>query len=107
MFTSETLIKDKIDLYNITVNHTYEDYYINNNKVSYNTKIAYRYYTTICDKNPEDITLKEEEEIKTFLLLYKTYRKKYLQDVGGKAYFTKVLQNENISGQYNLSIGGI
>lgn len=101
LFTKEALLKAKIDLYNITSNLAYEDYYkanfYSNGKrkskkyipysLSEETEEALEMYKMIYGKNPETITQEQEEKIKAFLIEYRTCKTKYLEDRGGQEYY--------------------
>ena len=100
MFTKEALLKAKIDLYNITVNLAYEDYLKANYKngkrkskkhISYSlsddTEQARLMYKMVYGKDITDITEEQEEQIKAFLLPYRTTRTEFLREAGGTNYF--------------------
>ncbi len=111
MFTERSLLKAKIDLYNISSNLAYEDYkqanFNRNGKrkskkhipysLSYDSQEALNIYKMVCGKNPEDITNEEEEIIKAFLLSYRLNRREYLKEgyQGGNWYYKDQVEKLN------------
>ncbi len=103
MFTERSLLKAKIDLYNISSNLAYEDYKRANfnryGKRKSKKHIPYtlsdeslevlEVYKMVHGKNPEDITAEQEEIIKGFLLSYRKVRREYLKEgyQGGSWYY--------------------
>jgi septin family protein len=99
--TDKALLKAKIDLNNITANHAYEDYKQanfkpNGKRKSYkhipyslgsDTKEAQKVYNMVYGKDAKEITKEEEEQIKGFLLNYRTHRTEYLKDAEGNNYY--------------------
>jgi len=108
MFTEQALLKAKIDIYNILSNHSYQDYYNANfhpngkrkskkhipYSLSIDTQKAHEIYSMVYGKSPEEITQEQEEQIKGFLLIYRTHRAEYLKEgyKGGKWYYKKQIE---------------
>jgi hypothetical protein len=100
MFTQQALLKAKIDLYNISANHAYQDYitanYRNGKRISKkhipyslseDTITAQQYYNMVYGKLPEEITAEQEEEIKAYLLPFRTFRTEFIKENGGTDYY--------------------
>jgi len=108
MFTEQALLKAKIDLYNILSNHAYQDYYNTNYhpngkrkskkhipySLSADTEKAKEIYHLVYSKSPEEITQEQEEQIKGFLIIYRTHRAEYLKERynGGKWYYKEQVE---------------
>jgi len=108
MFTEQALLKAKIDLYNIISNHAYQDYYnVNfhpNGKrkskkhipysLSIDTQKAQEIYSMVYGKSTEEITQEQEEQIKGFLIIYRTHRQEHLKEgyKGGKWYYKEQIE---------------
>jgi len=108
MFTEQALLKAKIDLYNIVSNQAYQDYYNTNYhpngkrkskkhilySLSADTEKAKEIYHLVYSKSPEEITQKQEEQIKGFLLIYRTVRPEYLKEryKGGRWYYQEQIK---------------
>jgi len=108
MFTEQTLLKAKIDLFNILFNHAYQDYYNTNYhpngkrkskkhipySLSTDTEKAKEIYHLVYSKSPEEITQEQEEQIKGFLLIYRTHRSEYLKEryKGGRWYYQEQIK---------------
>lgn len=106
MFTEQSLLKAKIDLYNISVNFAMIDYkqanYNKNGKkkskkhipytLSQETENAQEMYNLVFGKKPEELTQKQEEQIKGYLLPFRLFRTGYLQEAGGKEYYKNSLE---------------
>jgi hypothetical protein len=108
MFTEQALLKAKIDLYNIVSNHAYQDYYNTNYhpngkrkskkhipySLSADTEKAKEIYHLVYSKSPEEITQEQEEQIKGFLLIYRTVRPEYLKEgyKGGRWYYKEQIE---------------
>jgi len=104
--TERALLKAKIDLYNILSNHAWEDNVRTNYNSAGNLKSkknrsyslgsdaekAMEIYHIVCGKKHEDIILEQEEQVKGYLIIYKTSRTEYLKEgyKGGRWYY----QNE-------------
>ena len=102
MFTEQVLLKAKIDLFNISANHAMEAYtkanYNMNGKRKSKKHIPYsldddgekarQMYHLVYGKNSEDITPDQEELIKGYLLIYRTHRTEYIEDLGGQNYYS-------------------
>jgi len=105
MFTSQALLKAKIDLYNITANFSMIDYktanYHTNGKkkskkhipytLSQETEQAQEMYNIIFGKVPDELTQEQEEQIKYYLLSFRIHRTGYLQEAGGIEYYKNSL----------------
>lgn len=91
MFTEKALQKAKTDLFNITSNLAYKDYYNANFKPNGKRKSKKHIPYTLSDETEKalslykitcyditEITTEQEEEIKGFLLPYRTIRTEYL-----------------------------
>ena len=104
MFTESSLLKAKIDLYNISANFAQIDYekanYMKNGKkrkkhipytLSQETEDASAMYTLVYGKKPADITHEQEEQIKGYLLNFRTHRTEYLKEAGGAEYYENSL----------------
>lgn len=100
MFTEKSLLKAKINLYNITTNHAMQDYLQANYKngkrkskkhipysLSTDTQRANELQYIIFCNDIIDITTEQEEEIKGFLLIYKLTRTEFLKEAGGTNYY--------------------
>jgi hypothetical protein len=103
--TEQALLKAKIDLFNIISNHCLESYrYMNlhkNGKRKSYKHIPYskpsdaieaqEVYNLICGESAEDITLDIEEQVKAFLMPYRTHRTEYLKEEykGGNWYYAE------------------
>ena len=99
--TEQSILKAKIDLYNIISNFAMKDYlntnYKNGKKISKKDKPyslsletleAKKFYNMLCFCNDSnDITPEQEEEIKGYLLSFRTHRTEYIKDVGGNEYY--------------------
>jgi len=95
MFTSSALERAKTDLYNITANLSYRDYYnANFNKngkrkskkhipysLSQETLDALEIYKMVYGKQSEQITEEQEDQIKGYLLPIRTHRRELLENV--------------------------
>ena len=108
MFTEQALLKAKIDLYNIISNHAYQDYYNTNyhpngkrkskKHIPYSlladTEKAKEIYHLVYSKSPEEITQEQEEQIKGFLLIYRSHRREYLKEgyKGGRWYYKEQIE---------------
>ena len=108
MFTEQALLQAKIDLYNILSNHAYQDYYNTNYhpngkrkskkhipySLSADTEKAKEIYHLVYGKSPEEITQEQEEQIKGFLLIYRTHRSEYLREgyKGGRWYYKEQIE---------------
>lgn len=100
MFTEKALLKAKVDLFNILANHSKRDYmqanYTAQGKkkrkkhipysLSEKTREAQTAYNLVFGKGINDITEEQEEQVKGFLIPYRTFRTEFLEDAGGKAY---------------------
>jgi len=111
MFTERSLLKAKIDLYNISSNLAYEDYkqanFNRNGKRKSKNHLPYtlsdesiavlEIYKMVYGKNPEDITEEQEEIIKGFLLPYRTFKREYLKEgyQGGNWYYKDQVEKLN------------
>lgn len=103
--TERALLKAKIDLFNIISNHCLESYkYMNLHKngkrrsykhVSYSKPSdaidAQEVYNLIYGKSAEDITPEIENQVKAFLMSYRTHRTEYLKEEykGGNWYYSE------------------
>lgn len=112
MFTAQSLLKAKIDLYNITANLAGKDYIQANYKngkrkskkhipysLSGETEQAKELYNLVYGKEPEDITQEQEETIKGNLLKYRLLYSELLQGNQGQEYYKNSiaeLQKESI-----------
>lgn len=108
MLTEKALLKAKIDLYNIVSNHAYQDYYNTNYypngkrkskkhipySESEDTTKAKEIYHMVYGKTPEEITPEQEEQMKGFLLIYRTVRPEYLREgyKGGRWYYKEQIE---------------
>lgn len=108
MFTEQALLKAKIDLYNIVSNHAYQDYYNTNYhpngkrkskkhipySLSIDTQKAQEIYSMVYCKSPEEITQEQEEQVKGFLIIYRTHRAEYLKEgyKGGRWYYKEQIE---------------
>lgn len=111
MFTENSLVKAKVDLYNISSNLAYEDYRSTNfhpngkrkrlkhipYSLFYDSQEALNIYKMVYGKNPEDITMEQEEIIKGFLLPYRTFKREYLKEgyQGGNWYYKDQVEKLN------------
>lgn len=101
--THQSLIKAKIDLYNIIANLSMNDYMqsnyrngkrINKKHIPYSlsseTLEAKEYYHIVYTaKEESNITAEQEESIKAYLLPFRTFRTEFIQDRGGLNYHGK------------------
>lgn len=103
--TENSLLKAKIDLYNIISNFSRRDYiqanYRNGKKISnknlpysssFETLEATEIYHIVYAKKSEDITPEQEEIIKSYLLLFRTFKTGYIEDAGGREYYKNSIQ---------------
>jgi outer membrane protein OmpA-like peptidoglycan-associated protein len=108
MFTEKALLKAKIDLFNIISNHSMQDYLQANFKNGKRKSKKHIPYSTSADTDKAreinkilfnaditDITPEQEEQIKGFLLVYRTTRTEYLKEgyKGGNWYYKEQLEN--------------
>ncbi len=103
--TDRALLKAKIDLFNIISNHALESYKHmncdkNGKRKSYkhipyslggDCNEAREIYHKIYNKDAEDISFELEEEVKAFLMPYRTHRTQYLEEryKGGNWYYSE------------------
>jgi hypothetical protein len=106
--TNQAFIKAKVDVYNIISNHSMDDFrQANYNRqgkkykkhVPYSlgddTKAALELYTKIACLEVTEVTKEIEEEMKGFLLVYRTHRTEYLKEAGGTNYFKNSIEALN------------
>jgi len=62
--------------------------------LSADTEKAKEIYDMIYGKSPEEITQEQEEQIKGFLIIYRTYRQEHLKEgyKGGKWYYKEQIE---------------
>jgi len=106
--TDKALLKAKIDLFNIISNHALESYKHmncdkNGKRKSYkhipyslngDAEEARKMYFTIYNIDADSVTLEQEEELKAYLLPYRTHRTEYLKEgyKGGNWYYSEQKQ---------------